>query len=325
MEFYCIHRKELTDSVKIARSVSVITGNTVLYHLVDCIYCIIRYGCGPSQYFEGDFYKLRSFERERTYTKYRGYKAKKIFNDSRFIHICTNKVDFNRFFSNYVKRNWIYCKDATDDELSAFLIANNKIMAKPNSQSKGKGVFVLDRSLPDDELVRLVVGKDIVLEQFLVQHPNMCFDNKSINTIRVNTILDSNGVAHIIKAALRCGVGDSVVDNYSAGGIVYPINVEYGRIEGPGIGKSNLYNKWLYVHPGSSVFMIGKQIPFWKELLEMVNNAAKSLPQVRLVGWDVAITNNGVELIEGNTRPGASVIENMGHERGFWKKMLSYR
>lgn len=36
----------------------------------------------------------------------------------------------------------------------------------------------------------------------------------------------------------------------------------------------------------------------------MLTSAAKEIPQVAYVGWDVAITPNGPVLIEGNTTPG---------------------
>lgn len=324
METYRIHKKDWTNCRRYARLVSKLSGKSFFYHWIDCMYCVARYGCGASQYYAG-LYKLRSFDRDKTYTKYRSYKAMRIFNNPQFQYIYDDKVEFNRHFSNYVKRNWIYCKEATYDEINAFLIANIRIIVKPLNQSKGRGIFVLDRNISNEEHIRSFIKKDILLEQFIVQHPQMSFDNMSVNTIRVNTILDSKGDVHVIKAALRCGVGNSVVDNYSAGGVVYPINIEYGRIEGAGVGKSNQFNRSIFVHPGTSMFMVGKEIPFWNETLEMVNNAAKELPQIRFVGWDVAITNDGPELVEGNTRPGASVIENMGIERGFWRKILSYK
>ena len=87
MELYSIRRREMMDSIKTASSTSKITGKSFIYHWIDCIYCIIRFGCGPSQYLEGGFYKLRSFDRDKTYTKKRIDRIRKIFNNKEYERI----------------------------------------------------------------------------------------------------------------------------------------------------------------------------------------------------------------------------------------------
>lgn len=323
MELYRISRADFKIIPKFARKVSEITGKSFLYHWFDCLYGNIRYGCNPVQYLEGGFYKLRSIDREKTYTKYRGYKLKRIFNNPDYCHICENKVDFNTVFSKYLGRNWIYCKVASRNEILSFLSNNGNLLAKPVNLTKGEGIFELDRSLSDEDLADSVYGKDLILEEIIVQHPQMCFGNKSVNTLRVNSVLDNGGMVHIIKTSLRCGIGDSIVDNYSAGGVVYPVNSKYGRVEGPGANSTR--GQEIFIHPGTEMFMIGLEIPFWSQVEELICNAARLIPQVRFVGWDVAITKDGPVLVEGNTRPGAQLIEYQGFDKGLYKKILSYR
>lgn len=323
MEFYKPSRKDLKESVSTAKRVSALTGSSFLYHWIDCIYCLIRYGCGPSQYLEGGFYKLRGFDRNRTYTKYRSYKLTKIFNDSSFVHICANKVDFNKHFSSFIGRKWIYCKESTKEEILSFIENYQRVIAKPINLTRGEGVYELDRTIPKANLVCSLIGQDILLEELIIQHNQMCFGNKSVNTLRVNTILDSNGEVHIVKTSLRCGVGNSLVDNYCAGGVVYPVNSEYGRVEGP--GGNSIKGQAVFIHPCTEFFMIGREIPYWEEVVDLVKKAAIHLPQVRFIGWDVAITQKGPVLVEGNTRPGAQLIEYQGFDKGKYRKMLSYK
>ena len=59
-----------------------------------------------------------------------------------------------------------------------------------------------------------------LLEECILQHPSMSFNNTSVNTIRVYSVLDKQGKAHILKVVLRAGVGDSVVDNFHSGGVI---------------------------------------------------------------------------------------------------------
>ena len=103
---------------------------------------------------------------------------------------------------------------------------------------------------------------------------------------------------------------------------MYPVNNTYGRIEGP--GRNYMLGVPVFVHPGTEIFMPGRDIPFFKDALKLVKDAAITIPHVRFVGWDVAITNDGPELIEGNTRPGENLIESQGFEKGLYKKILSY-
>ena len=320
MEFYSIRRREIVNSIKAASSTSKITGKSFIYHWIDCIYCIIRFGCGPSQYLEGGFYKLRSFDRDKTYTKKRIDKIRKIFNNKEYERILSNKVEFNTLFSRYLKRRWIYCKNATVEDIKCFYDNVDDIIVKPNSMSKGRGIYLLDKSMLD---ITSFVGKDVLLEECLVNHPQMRFNNRSLNTLRITTIMDSHDNVNIIKISLRCGVGDSVVDNFCAGGVVYPVNKDYGRIEGPGCHST--LGQECFVHPGSDIFMLGREIPFWTDIIAIVKEAAGLLPQVRFIGWDVAITDRGPAIIEGNQRPGAQLIEYQGTEKGLYRKMLSYR
>ena len=322
MEFYRIRKKDLKESVKCARRVSTQTGKPFLYHWIDCLKCIVLYGCSPLQYKEGGFFELRSFDRNKTYTKYRSFRIKRLFNNPDFESVLNNKVEFNKHFSKYVGRKWIYCREASQEELTDFLLSNKRIIVKPISLSKGNGIYELDRNKPDEEIVNSFLGKEVLLEECIIQHPLMCFGNKSVNTLRITTLLDSQGEVHIIKPVLRCGVGEAIVDNYCAGGVLYPIHSEYGIIEGPGGNRKS--GQVVFVHPGTNIFMIGRDIPYWNEAIDLVTSAAKQIPQLRFVGWDVAITENGPVLIEGNTRPGAVTIKYLGAENGMYRKILSY-
>ena len=48
----------------------------------------------------------------------------------------------------------------------------------------------------------------------------------------------------------------------------------------------------------------------WDDVVNLVVEAAKVVPQIRYVGWDVAISNKyGPLLIEGNSYPGQDVTQ----------------
>ena len=117
------------------------------------------------------------------------------------------------------------------------------------------------------------------------------------------------------------GVGNAVVDNFCAGGICYPIDENTGIIYGS--GNDRTFTTEYLIHPGTDIIMIGKVIPYWDKIIEMIKRAALVIPEVRLVGWDVAITSNGVQIIEGNHNPGIQMLEYVGRGQHL-KQILSY-
>ena len=76
---------------------------------------------------------------------------------------------------------------------------------------------------------------------------------------------------------------------------------------------------------GFSCFVLGREIPFWTDVIAFVEEAASLLPQVRLIGWGVAITDCGPSLVGSYQRPGGQLIEYQGTENGLYRIMLSYR
>ena len=51
------------------------------------------------------------------------------------------------------------------------------------------------------------------------------------------------------------------------------------------------------------------KIPFFDKVSDLCIEAAKKIPEVNIIGWDVAITDNGPLIIEGNNGPGFDLIQ----------------
>lgn len=310
---------------KEARYVSDITGRSSFYQLLDAAACYLRYGCDEVQYGEGGFYRLSRAERRNTYTKQAAYALSPRFNPAEDAVLCKRKEQFNRFFAAYVRRPWLSGRAASAEEVRQFIADQPRILVKDAHAMQGQGVYELDRAAasPETWAARLA-GQDVLLEGWIRQHPALDFGGHSVNTIRLTTVRDRQGTVHVLKAVLRCGVGYSIVDNFTRGGVVYPLDLERGVIEGPGARKHALADGPVAVHPGTSIEMTGRAIPFWPETLAMIQDVAARIPGLRLIGWDVAITPDGPELVEGNTRPGPALLEYVGRKKGFYREILSY-
>ena len=146
----------------------------------------------------------------------------------------------------------------------------------------------------------------IFLEELVVQHPEMnklC--DKSVNTMRIMTFND-NGKPRIIWLGLRVGNGVNSIDNFHAQGMAVNIDINSGKLVGNAIDKDlNQYSE----HPVTHTKFDGFQIPCFEEAKQMVLNASLESDKILVVGWDVAISDKGPVIIEGNRRPGFDIVQ----------------
>lgn len=219
-----------------------------------------------------------------------------------------DKHEFNRFFREFVHRDWLYIPDSTREEVLDFLEGHERFLVKALSETQGKGIERIDRAEIDPEAFwESYAGKPCILESLIRQHPDMARINPaSVNTIRVITARKGDQ-ACIIGVGLRTGGGGQFVDNFHHGGTAYPIDLETGIVNGRGIDLCG--NPYLR-HPVSGLVMPGFQIPHWELLKEEVLRAAVMPPNMGYIGWDIAITPEGVEFIEGNVNyPGTTIFQ----------------
>jgi hypothetical protein len=141
-------------------------------------------------------------------------------------------------------------------------------------------------------------GNDLV-EEFVIQHQDlMRLSPSGLNTVRIITQLNANNEVDILGARLRITINSSV-DNMAAGNVAAPINLQTGVLDGPGV-YSDITKADEARHPVTLTPIIGFQVPYWKESVALVTAAALNNTRNRSIGWDVAITEAGPELIEGN-------------------------
>ena len=150
---------------------------------------------------------------------------------------------------------------------------------------------------------------DAVLEELLVQHPEMArMCPTSVNTVRVATLLGDKQEG-IVYAFLRIGNG-KVMDNVDQGGMAARVDLETGTLKTVAADKAgNVFEK----HPMTGTPIIGFQIPYWDEVKALCLKAMRKVPEMRYVAWDVAITEDGPKFIEGNSFPSHAVPQFAAH------------
>lgn len=268
------------------------------------LYSSVRYNISILEYFQFRFYEITKDEMERFAGTGFMYEYQLAMNPKVSRDVLADKSIFLRHYASFVRHKHVSLKQIEHDRSVLNEILQNpsgKIVMKDSFGQCGEGVVVLNaKNLSVDSLLeQLVETKNDLVEEFVVQHETLMeLSPSGLNTVRIITQLNSNHEAEIIGARLRITV-NSVVDNLAAGNIAAPINVTSGVLEGPGV-YSDITKEDAYRHPITNVEIPGLLIPFWPETVQLVLNAANLNKTNRSIGWDIAITQTGPELIEGN-------------------------
>lgn len=278
------------------------SGKNSIVIFFDMIWSAIRYGAGYYDYQIFAFYNLNKEQRKTYITRYKSKKINMLLNDSAYAHIFDNKDEFNTVFSDYIGREFLQIQTASKNDIYDFLNSREHIFCKLQDKECGIGCERLRISdFSDlDSLYRYLKEKGFcTIEDCIIQHSdlNKLYPN-AVNCLRIITILDNNGVPHCIYAVLKMGYNGRVVDN---NGLFSPVDLKTGKIKYPAHSGETPKGIVYTEHPDTHVKLVGYQLPYVKEAVNMCLKAALVVPQIRYVGWDVAITENGPVIIEGNT------------------------
>ena len=283
-------------------------------------------GCMVREYFLFRFYEKSRAERD-TYLTYD--------RRDRFIHdihddescnatVPGNKVLFNMLFDKYLAREWLNPTSATPEEFVAFVKKHGRVMLKPACDGKGHGISIYEYTTDEDAraLHGSLIGASMLAEEVLIQHPPLGRINPHcINTVRVATYTDRDD-EHMVLATLRCARGESIVDNFAAGGIHVAVDMRTGRL------CSNATDEQMHdypTHPLTGTKLNGFQLPNWDKALDVLHRASRemyALPGCRYLGWDIAfLKNEEISIVECNWRQGPEAQQ--PHPQGVYHELAA--
>lgn len=285
-----------------------------IWMVLDAGWSVFRYGMALTDYLTYKIYKRTAKERReyigtRTVNKFYATVSPEA-HKQRF----TQKPIFLRDFAQYTKRAFIVPEQCGYEAFAQFLNTHEVFMSKPFDGLGGEDVhkvYTKDIDDPKAYFDRCVQNR-VFLEELVIQHEGLSrLCPASVNTIRVMTYYN-HGDPKILWMGMRVGSGKSAVDNFSSGGMVVAIDTQKGCLKGDAIDK---VSATYPVHPTTGVAFDGFPIPCFDQIEPLVLEAAKLEDKILVVGWDVAISENGPVLIEGNRRPGfglSQVLDDRG-------------
>ena len=287
---------------------------------LDYMFCWFFLGAVPEDYFSMVFENKGWRWRNHHITRMRLNFIKQMLNDD--AESCTllnDKIAFCSHWNDKLNRIWCNPQDTTYEEFINKFQGIDKIISKRRVGYGGKGIEVFDKSdiaNENDYLDLIEKHPEHILEEFHYQTGWLYELNpSSLNTIRVATV-QINDEIDVIFSYLRVGVKGAFVDNLHSGGIRFPINHHTGEIyAGMNYETSNIEK-----HPDSKIQIAGEKISNWDEVCLFCKDAHKRAPEnLRFIGWDICLDEDGMCLIEGNSGPGFPPIEDPNDD--WWKQI----
>lgn len=269
----------------------------------------IKYGSTISDYFELGFYNKSEDEKATYLTNRLSDKvAFSLDSSDEIIRHHSKQYEYEEL-KQFFGREQLFLPQANYDDFCAFVSKHPVFLFKPDTSDCGEGIqkIIVDDKNKEEVYNRLHAAH-AVLDEPLRQHAELSrLCPGSVNTIRVISAKVKDEV-YILAAALRIGSGTSLVDNYTAGGMVAAIDINNGvLIDSAEDHTGNRYPE----HPYTHVMFKGFQIPNWDKVLNLVKDAALQY-DLHYIGWDVAVRENDCVLVEANPRPMIHVFQIAG-------------
>lgn len=272
---------------------------------------MVLWGTSFSEYFVYRFW-TKSFKEKKTYLTRRhmvGFFDK--YNPKELRDRIGDKSQATKYYADFLKRDQFKYADG-EEAFRTFCRKYPQIFLKKAVGWGGDGARAEDVSTNEKiDAVWKSLTSDYIAEPLITNCKEIReFAPNSLNTLRV-TILMVKGEPVVQYVWFRLGNGDQT-DNLHSGGVASGVDLKTGCVATKAFDRH--FMKYT-VHPGSGKQIYGFKIPYFDEAVQLAKDAAMVTPGLRYVSWDVAVTENGPMIMEGNW-DAETYIEQMIFERG---------
>ena len=271
------------------------------YLIRDMVYCLHRFGISFEEYCIYYFVRRSFYSRSKFVSdKLRHYYCE-LVNKKEISQILDDKCCCYNHYKEFFKREVLGCYSVGDKlKFQDFVRLHKKCIIKPMGGNCGHGVQIMsfENEIASSSFFDKVISQgSFVVEELIAQGKEMAsLHPQSINSVRVSTFV-LGGTVQIIAAVLRIGKGTSVVDNAGSGGMYASVDIEHGIVQ---TGARTYTDKHYNIHPDTGTQIVGFRLPQWSEALSLVRQMALKMEGSTLIAWDIAYSERGWLMVEGN-------------------------
>ena len=192
----------------------------------------------------------------------------------------------------------------------------NEFVIKPSMGKWGEFIYVYSKTnskimdesgKPQNENdIYEMVMQNQHYDSFIVQerlniHPNFfeISPSKNLHCARIITLVNSIGKVQILHGQLNLVTGKNTASQ--EGNLKIDISLNDGRLDhGVLLNRNKGGFERITKHPETGKSFKGFRIPNWEDILLLAEKAATTFLPLRTLGWDFAVTENGVKILEAN-------------------------
>ena len=204
----------------------------------------------------------------------------------------------------FMRRKALVPASSSDEQIRQFLQTCIKAVGKRNTCSgEGFRIYTYNETDPVGQIRS--DGADI-LEPYIRQHSAyQAIYPHILNTIRIHTVRSDGDVRIFLPIALSVGDSGAVADKSAATPRYRVLLSENGSILRA--FHQDPEGHWQCVdrhHDTGYLFRQGRKLPGVFACVECCKKAAFFIPEMRYIGWDLAVTDQGPVIVEANNISG---------------------
>ncbi|MFV0527276.1 MAG: glycosyltransferase [Lachnospiraceae bacterium] len=153
---------------------------------------------------------------------------------------------------------------------------------------------------------RLLKHHQYIVEEYILQHTELQeLYRTAVTTLRIFTLCVGDTAETVFIPSINVGSRGATTNNEGSIQAFYDTASGCITTDGTHTLLSSKEKEFviLEVHPDTNIRFKGFHIPYTAEAAEMAMAAAKLLPEIPFIGWDIALTQDGPLIVEGNAAP----------------------
>lgn len=149
-----------------------------------------------------------------------------------------------------------------------------------------------------------------LIQECLENHRDLAGLSGGLNTLRITSCRNEYGGFEVTNATLKFSFSNAAsVDNFHQGGGIARVDIQSGIVGPASDSWSRRPCLWHAHHPVTGARIEGLRLPLWKETVAAVERTHNLFADRVMLGFDVAITDRGPVIIEGNVQSGCDMIQ----------------